>query len=57
MEKMLFTNNSRKMAGIPIRRKKDNRKRVFTRNRADEDIEAFLDCCCGKWDDYLILRF
>lgn len=53
MEKMLFTNNSRKFHGIPIRRKKDNRKRIYTRNRAEEDIDAFLDYCNGTWDDYL----
>lgn len=51
MDKMLFTNNARKMAGIPLRRKKDKRKRVYTRNRADEDIEAFLDYVEGKWDE------
>ncbi len=51
MEKMLSTNNARKMAGIPLRRKKDKRKRVYTRNRADEDIEAFLDYVEGKWDE------
>lgn len=48
--KMYFTNNERKMDGIPLRRKKDKRKRVYTRNRADEDIEAFLDYCNGKYD-------
>ena len=31
--------------------KKDKRKRVYTRNRADEDIEAFLDYVEGKWDE------
>lgn len=51
MEKMLFTNNARKMAGIPLRRKKDKRKRVYTRNRADEDMEGFLDYCEGKWNE------
>ena len=28
-EKMLFTNNARKMAGVPMRRKKDKRKRIL----------------------------
>ena len=51
MEKMLFTNNSRKMLGIPLHRKKDKRKRVYTRNRAEEDFEAFVDFCDGKWDE------
>lgn len=49
--KTLFTNNSRKMAGIPLRRKKDKRKRVYTRSRADEAIDAFLDWCYGRWDE------
>ena len=50
MERIFFTNNSRKMAGIPLRRKKDKRKRLYTRNRADEDITAFIDYCDGKWE-------
>ena len=50
MEKMLFTNNSRKMLGIPLRRKKDKRKRVYTRNRAEEDLETLVDYWDGKWD-------
>lgn len=49
MKKMLFTNNSRKIAGIPLRRKKDKRKRVYTRNRAEEDVDAFLDYVNEKW--------
>ncbi len=49
--KMLFTNNSRKMAGVPLRRKKDKRKRIYTRNRADEDIDTFVDWCNGRWDE------
>lgn len=51
MERIFFTNNSRKMAGIPLRRKKDKRKRLYTRNRADEDITAFIDYCDGKWEE------
>lgn len=51
MERILFTNNSRKMLGIPLRRKKDKRKRIYTRNRADETLEALLDYWDGKWDD------
>lgn len=43
MERILFTNNARKMAGIPLRRKKDNRRRMHTRNRVDEKLDAFLD--------------
>lgn len=43
--KMKFTNNSRKMAGLPLRRKKDKQKRFYTRCEAIETIEAFLDYC------------
>lgn len=50
VEKILYTNNARKRAGVPLRRKKDKRKRAYTRNRADEDIEAFLDWVNGRWD-------
>lgn len=52
MEKILYTNNARKMAGVPLRRKKDKRNRGYTRNRADEDIEAFLDWLDGRWEDW-----
>ena len=41
--KMLFTNNSRKMAGIPLRRKKNKKKLIYTRNRACEDLKALED--------------
>ena len=51
MKKMLFTNNSRKMLGIPLRRKKDKQKRMYTRNRAEEDLETLVDYWDGKWDD------
>ena len=53
MTKILFTNNARKMAGIPMKRKKDSKKRYHTRNNADEVIEAVLDHCNGKRDEYL----
>lgn len=43
MSKMLLTNNQRKMAGLPLWRKKDRRKRFYTRNDADETITAFLE--------------
>lgn len=48
--KILYTNNARKMVGVPLRRKKDKRKRAYTRNRADEDIEALLDWLDGRWE-------
>ena len=51
MAKILYTNNSRKIAGVPLLRKKDKRKRVYTRNRADEDIQAILDWWNGRWED------
>ena len=43
--KMLLSNNSRKMTGLPLYRKKDKKKRFFTRCEADETIKAFLDYC------------
>lgn len=43
--KMLLSNNSRKMVGLPLHRKKDKKKRFFTRCEADETINAFLDYC------------
>lgn len=45
MEEMLLTNNSRKMAGLPLHRKKNKRRRWWTRNKADEAIKAFIDFC------------
>lgn len=48
--KILYTNNARKMAGVPLRRKKDKRNRGYTRNRADEDIQALLDWWNGRWE-------
>ena len=41
--KVCFTNNDRKLHGLPMRRKADKRKRVYTRNKADEDFNAFYD--------------
>lgn len=46
--KMLLSNNSRKIAGLPLHRKKDKRKRSFTCCEADETIKAFLDYCNKK---------
>ena len=34
------TNNARKMHGLPLHRKKDKRKRFYTRNKADEALDA-----------------
>lgn len=47
---MLLRNNQRKMAGLPLHRKKDSRKRFYTRNEASEAIDAFLDYCNGVHD-------
>lgn len=44
-DKMLLTNNSRKYAGLPLHRKKDKRKRYYTRCEASETIAAFLEYC------------
>lgn len=43
--KMLLSNNSRKMAGFPLHRKKTKKKRFFTRCEASETIDAFLNYC------------
>lgn len=42
---MLLTNNSRKMHGLPLWRKKNKRKRYYTRCEFDESISAFLNYC------------
>lgn len=39
------TNNARKMHGLALWRKKDKRKRFYTRNKAEEAIEALLYYC------------
>ena len=36
---------------VPLRRKKDKRKRVYTRNRAEEDMEALIDWWDGRWEE------
>lgn len=41
---MLLTNNSRKMAGVPMRRKMDRRRRFYTRNRSEEAVRELV-----KW--------
>lgn len=41
--KVYFTNNDRKLHGFPMRRKADKRKRVYTRNKIDEDLNALYD--------------
>lgn len=43
------TNNSRRMHGLPLHRKKNKKKRYFTRNEPMEAIGAFLDYCNGVY--------
>lgn len=44
-DKMLLRNNERKMAGLPLRRKKSKGRRYLTRCEAEETIDAFLEYC------------
>ena len=46
--KLLLTNNSRKMVGLPLHRKSNKRKRYFTRCEVMETFEAFLDYVNSK---------
>lgn len=39
------TNNDRKMHRLPLWRKKNKKKRFYTRCSAEEVIGAFLFCC------------
>lgn len=41
--KLLFTNNARKMAGLALRRKRDKRRRTYTRNKPSECLAALMD--------------
>lgn len=43
--KMLLSNNSRKLTGVPLWRKKNKKKRFYTRCNAMEAVGAFLDYC------------
>jgi len=43
--KMYFSNNERKMVGLPMHRKKNKRKRYYTRCEASETIAEFIDYC------------
>lgn len=45
MKSMMLTNNQRKMHVLPLWRKKNRKKRFYTRCNADEVITAFLDYC------------
>ncbi|MCJ7861209.1 MULTISPECIES: hypothetical protein [unclassified Blautia] len=42
---MLLANNQRKMHGVPMWRKKNKKKRYYTRCEADETITTFLEYC------------
>lgn len=41
------SNNSRKIHGLPLRRKHNKRKRFYTRCEAFEAVEDFLNWCDG----------
>ena len=43
--KMYLSNNSRKLAGLPMHRKKNAKKRFYTRCEGMETIDAFLRYC------------
>ena len=43
-----FSNNDRRRAGLPTRRKSNKGKRFFTRCEASEATAAFLDYCDGE---------
>lgn len=45
MKSMMLTKNQRKMHGLRLWRKKNRKKRFYTRCNADEVITAFLDYC------------
>lgn len=45
MELYFSTNNARKMHGLPLWRKKDKKKRFYTRCPAEEAVCTFLYCC------------
>ena len=48
MKPMLLTNNQRKMHGLPLWRKKNRKKRLYTRCEADETImEILVDSMTG----------
>ena len=45
MKTMMLTNNQRKMHGFPLWRKKNRKKRFYTRCDAEEAIIAFINYC------------
>lgn len=51
-DKYYGTNNSRKQAGLPLRRKTNSGKRYKTRCEAMEAISAFLDYTHGTSGRY-----
>lgn len=48
LDKPFFTNNDRRRAGLPARRKADARKRHFTRCEPLESVAALLDYFDGE---------
>lgn len=47
MKILLLSNNARKMHGLPLHRKKDKRKRFYTRCKAKEEFDAIYDWLWG----------
>ena len=45
MQPMLLSNKQRKMYRKPMHRKKNKKKRNYTRCEAEETIKAFLEWC------------
>lgn len=45
MKPMLITKNQRKMHGLPLCRKKNGKKRMYTRCYGDETNMAIIEYC------------
>jgi hypothetical protein len=56
MKKALYTNNARKMNGIPLMRKASRGKRSATRCEQLEAVAAFLDYSSGRAGAYSYYR-
>lgn len=44
---LLLSNNARKMHGLPLHRKKDKRKRFYTRCKTEKEFDAIYDWLWG----------
>lgn len=49
--KFYFSNNAKKLHHIPMLRKKNKKKRFYTRCEASETIDEFLIVCSGRRED------